>query len=412
MIHHRPRWIEARRFGIGPWGTGFSYYTSAFGHATSIERFSIQATQTQTAVITSVQDVTSVDTATVVATITIGGANDQVTQTMILTATRTGDALTQTDTKTKAVGSTAGVSTSRARADESHSVSPSATSAADHVPTTASVPTTAVFVTLSDDGRTVTLRGSDSTAHPAATGASGGAASRSGAMEKGDVAAIVLALALVLGLSGLLLFVWRKRRASKGREVAITQFVPPASASASSVIQVPSRRPSYRSTPIPWDASTDVAQSAAATVVSPAGASGYHGGRAVYPLEEKTRLGPSATRYRAPHSPTTFVTTPSSPSAHPLLSPLSPNPVSPPPAIHTQLTSARTDLPYAWDQPPPSSEYLPLRHSTLIPSAFVVASGSLARESYRTMVSTPPYSHGGLDVHGRPPSYSPRLAEQ
>ena len=43
-------------------------------------------------------------------------------------------------------------------------------------------------------------------------------------MEKGEIAAIVLALAFVLGLSGLLFFVWRRRRAWRGDAAAVSQF--------------------------------------------------------------------------------------------------------------------------------------------------------------------------------------------
>ena len=167
-------------------------------------------------------------------------------------------------------------------------------------------------------------------------------------------------------------------------------IVPPPSAGASNVAQGPSRISGQ------WDAQTEVAESTAATIASPTVLE-HRAARDVYPIDEKSPVGSYPS-----HSPSVvsstpfFVSSPSSPSAHHLLSPLSP---------YTVASPAST-LPYAWDQPPPGSEFLARRPSAASTSPLIADIGAPARESYQTVLSTPPYSSEGPEVHGRPPSYS------
>ena len=184
-------------------------------------------------------------------------------------------------------------------------------------------------------------------------------------------------------------------------------------------------------TPADWDTRTNRAESPSATLVfgSPTGASGYGGGLAAYPLDEKSP-SPSPSPFHdtfdpattpSPGSTTAFALSfPMPPSPSPLsrppasASPEPGNPIALPPSAHTQLPSREGEpsaLPYTWDQPPPSSEYLPPRtpdrRSTFRASRGASGPGaSPRRASFGTVAATPIYSSGVPSVDRRPPSYS------
>ena len=172
---------------------------------------------------------------------------------------------------------------------------------------------------------------------------------------------------------------------------------------------------------------------------SPTGASGYGGGLAVYPLDEKSALSSpshdgfySATEGEtettpgprpSPRGTTAFATSfaPPPPSESP--SPGSGSPPAPldlPAHAHVPQPQGHRDpdpgpppfiLPYAWDRPPPSSEYLPRtpdRRSTFRSSRGAPASASrrASAGTVGTVGATPKYSSGVPEADRRPPEYS------
>ncbi|KAM5545304.1 hypothetical protein V8D89_000917 [Ganoderma adspersum] len=274
---------------------------------------------------------------------------------------------------------------------------------------------------------------SSSTAQSVATGSGTNSNSSQVArrMGNGEIAAIALGLVFALGL-GVLAYFLCKRRAARRRDSTFIQYPFSSDAATGRMSEVPHGGALVPlNTPAEWDTRTDGAKSLSATLTfgSPTGASGYGGGRAVYPLDEKSP-SPSPSPFHdtvdpattpSPRSTTAFALSfPMPPSPSPLSRP-SPSassehssPVAPPPPAHTPLPSGEGEpsaLPYTWDHPPPSSEYLPPRtpdrRSTFRASRGALGPGpSPRRASFGTVAATPIYSSGVPSVDRRPPSYS------
>ena len=157
---------------------------------------------------------------------------------------------------------------------------------------------------------------------------------------------------------------------------------------------------------------------------SPTGASGYGGGLVAYPLDEKSSSlshdgfdpYPEMTPGPPPRSTTAFAASfPPSPPPPPESPSPSPgfngnSPPAPPVQAHTPLPQPFI-LPYAWDRPPPSSEYLPRtpdRRSTFRSSRGAPASASrrASAGTVGTVGATPKYSSGVPEADRRPPEYS------
>ena len=288
-----------------------------------------------------------------------------------------------------------------------------------------------------------------------AVGSSGNPSPSSGGhgIGKGEIAGIVLGIVFALGLGGLAYMLWKRRTARRRDSTFIQYRTPPCFPSSDLVGKLILRVPTAFSsdaatgrmsevprspgalvppnTPAEWDTWTNRAESPSATLVfgSPTGASGYGGGLAAYPLDEKSP-SPSPSPFHdtfdpattpSPGSTTAFALSfPMPPSPSPLsrppasASPEPNNPIALPPSAHTQLPSREGEpsaLPYTWDHPPPSSEYLPPRtpdrRSTFRASRGASGPGaSPRRASFGTVAATPIYSSGVPSVDRRPPSYS------
>ncbi|KAI1788032.1 hypothetical protein LXA43DRAFT_670238 [Ganoderma leucocontextum] len=274
-----------------------------------------------------------------------------------------------------------------------------------------------------------TSTGSSSTAQPIVTGSSSNAGSSASPaahrVGKGEIAAIVLGIVLALGLCGLLCYL-RRRRGARRRDSSFIQYPFSSDATATAtMVEVPPHAfvpPTLvpLNTPAEWDAYTDAAESPPATLTfgSPAGAWGG-GGLTMSPLDDKAQPRSHAVLYPAtapsPRSTDAFAFSfPTSSLAHPPApaSPGSSRPLVPPRAAHSQLFEVEgSTLPYPWDRPPPSPEYLPPDHQR---STFKFrASGggpgpgsSPKWSSFGTVAATPLYSSGVPHADMRPPSYS------
>ncbi|KAI1784634.1 hypothetical protein LXA43DRAFT_1101133 [Ganoderma leucocontextum] len=390
VVHRQWRWGTYGH--TNPWA---GLYTSGISESFFSEHLATLASET-----TQMHTATSIST-----TAAQHAAAQSTTDTPTQRQTSTGPVAMQTAVNTRTTTSPTAFVLSLAGETASRSAS-------DHGATHSSGGSASgVFISLSSGGLGLTVSlpglsstaqptaaGSSSTAQPIATGSSGNANSPAARwIGKGEIAAIVLVIVFALGLGGVLYYVWR-RKAGRRRDSTFIQYPFSSDAATATMVEFPPHAlvPPNTST-AEWDAHTDGAESPAATLTfgSPTGASGYGGGLAMYPpVDEKAQSRSHTVFYPA--------TTPSPRSTTALIA-------LPPPARMQLVEAEGSVLPYAWDHPPPSSEYLP-RTPDHQRSMFRVSRGGLGssprRSSFGTVAATPVYSSGVPDADRRPPSYS------
>ncbi|KAI0684071.1 hypothetical protein C8T65DRAFT_683213 [Cerioporus squamosus] len=445
---------ERRAFGpwggfTPPFGWGIGGATSTTAKTTSITNPPATQTQTQTqiqtSVITSVTDITSVASATVVTT--------------IINPTPTTPPASPTSPASSATGS---------GSLSSHPTS--ASSAADHDASSTTGSDTGAssvaYVTLSLSGSTVTLLstfGSQSRPTIAANAAQPGGQR---GMSKGEIAALIVACISVFALSLILYYVWRRRRRVRMAERDIHS---PAHTISNGMVQAPhSDRPagaiafggtrgsvstSPNNSVMPSHFSTSDEGHESVTAERMPSVSGGRTLIGVSPANEKSStISRSSTSSPSPEGetlrPSTLLlhpqpSTPSQPppshltppprtaSASPRLLPVPP--VSPlmapgPPGLHGQTpvsaspyapyayawavqsptTAASEYSPYAWDNPPPSSEYLPQpgssRRTTFARQFRVSREEGAGVPPYP---SSPGFGEDGRSERSAPPMYTP-----
>ncbi|PIL28454.1 hypothetical protein GSI_08488 [Ganoderma sinense ZZ0214-1] len=435
------------------WGTYSHPWAAHFTSSDTTSTFFSEHSATSASETTQTHTVSSVSTSRTATTTLVPVAaaertTDSTTQAQTSTeaaTTQTTDTTVRTTSPTLLPLSVAGETTSRSTSDrgESHSLGLSTSSFSSFTLSGG------LTVSLPETGSAAqsTASGSSSTAQPVVTGSSGNSTSSDAGhgIGKGAIAAIVLGIVFALGLGALVCCCW-KRRAGRRRDSTFIQYPFSSNAATGRMSQVPHVGALVPpNTPAEWDTHTaDMAESPSATVTigSPTatGASGYWGGLAMYPLDEKAPLpspspSPSdnnnafepATTTPSPNSTTAFALSfpvPRSPLSQPPVSPSRPaslsspsspessssSPIAPPPPAvhpHPRLPEGEPSaLPYAWDHPPPSSEYLPPRTPDRRSTFRSSRTGPGPGPRRASAGATPKYSSGVPEVDRRPPEYS------
>ncbi|TFK80526.1 hypothetical protein K466DRAFT_375122 [Polyporus arcularius HHB13444] len=476
---------------FGPWG-GF---TPPFGWGVGGEKTTEKTTSTtnppaqtqtqthtqtqiQTSVITSVTDVTSVASATVVTTIIDNPTPTTISPTSPVSpssSTSNSAPSARTPPLTSPAHPSSDLTASVSDSLSSHPTSVS--SAADHDATSATGSETGMssvaYVTLSLSGSTVTLLSTFGPQSHPTVAANAGQSGGHGGMSKGEVAALVSACIAVFVLSLVLCYVWRKRRRVRLAERDIHS---PTHTISNGMVQAP------HSDAVAFGTRGSTSTSAHNSVMSSRfstsdeghgngnesrdgeGRPSVSGGRTLIGASSENEKS-SATSRTSTSSPSAEAETEETPRSstfllHPQPSlPSAPAPagashLTPPPrtasasprllpvppmsplmepgppglagqtrvsaspyapyayawAVQSPTTAASEYLPYAWDNPPPSSEYLPGSSSrrTTFTSHFRASRGADA--------GVPPYpsspGFGGFGEDGRsersaPPMYTP-----